>query len=154
MHLADVVHAQHPGTARDAVTDRRERAGEALSGAAPVSAPTKSLREAESRIGRPSVASSPSRRSSAIVCAGSLPMSGPGHRMIWSSPTPSAPASSIRSARKPLDVLDHVSVARTIELLLRPRQRVGDHERGAGLSADFRDLGLDQAARVVDHCGA
>ena len=108
----DVVHAQdrarprRPRARAPPASRRRARAG-----ARPVIAPTKSLRETASRIGRPSARTASSRRSTATVCAGVLAKSGPGSSRICSSATPRATRAAIRSRRNAHDVGDDVVVA-------------------------------------------
>ena len=120
-----------------------------------VSAPTKSLRETASRIGRSSARSCSSAASTSIVWAGVLEKSGPGSTISCSNATPRSHRQLDPRLQELPHVLDDPPVERAVvQTLLGRRDRVHEHERGTGLRAHVGERRVAQAADVVDDARA
>ena len=115
-------------------------------------APTKSLRETASSSGRPERVQVAERAHHLDRLRRRLAEVGPGiERSAARTPRRARGASEIRSARNVRTSSTTPPVeARVEQLLLGRRARVHQHQAGAGLSAHVGQLGVAQAADVVD----
>ncbi len=111
----------------------------------------KSLREIAISSGRRARAGARRRRAGAIVCAGVFAKSGPGSMISCSAATPRmrARGDTLAQEREHLgaDVAIQVGV---LQAFARRRAGVHQDERRAAVSADIGELGIAQAADVVD----
>ena len=123
-------------------------------GLRPVMAPRKSLRDSASSTGRPRSRTSSMARSTSTVWCGVLVKSGPGSRMTDSRGRPELDDLIEPLSEERADLAGHVGVElRILPAHLRLGRRVHDHQRRVMADDRRDDLGVQQAAHVVDDGG-